>query len=870
MKRLIINLFCFLPFCGMANHITGGEMYYTFLGFQNDLYYYEVTMKLYQRCESGRSFPNPTIVSLFDKTNNARVNDIYVSISNTENISISEPDPCISNPPWVCYDVAYYTFNISVPASQGGYVIASEINYRINGINNLLYMGNIGATYTAEIPGLQSGANSPTNNSARFTGSDLVIVCAENEFSYSFAATDPDTGDQLLYSFCEAYASTTLAGGNPQPAGPPPFTSVPYNSPEFSSSGPLGLNVLIDPQTGLLTGTAPYSGIYVVTVCVNEIRAGQLIARQRKDIQINVADCNIAAALLYPEYSLCKDSYTISISNRSNSPLIQTTFWEFYDESNNLLHTTSNASATYTFPSIGNYSVKLVINRNGNCADSATAVIRVFPGFVPDFTITGLCSTQPTLFTDASASVYGTPDSWSWDFGELSSILDISSLQNPSYQYPSQGNKTVRLIVTDTRSCRDTVFKNITITDKPPLLLAFKDTLICNGDQLMLHAQSSGIFSWSPPVNIINPNTATPTVSPSASITYYVDLDDNGCINRDSVRVNVVDFVTLQPMNDTIICRGDTIQLRIISDGLHYSWTPANQVIDPLLQNPLVVTNTAQTDYEVTAVIGGCSALADIRVTTVPYPVANAGADFSLCYNTQGRLNGSTDGSSWLWSPAAFTNNPSSLNTVAHPTQTTDFILTAWDTQGCPKPGRDTVTVTVFPKMNVYAGNDTAVVVNQPLQLLATGAAAYQWLPFDFLSSAHVDNPVAVFDNRTEAAIRYKVIGTSTDGCKDSAFINIKIFYTGPEVFVPTAFTPNNDGRNDMLRPIGAGISHIEAFSIYNRWGQLVFTTTVNGKGWDGMLNGTPQTTGVYVWFVKATDFTGRAYFKRGTVTLIR
>jgi gliding motility-associated-like protein len=62
----------------------------------------------------------------------------------------------------------------------------------------------------------------------------------------------------------------------------------------------------------------------------------------------------------------------------------------------------------------------------------------------------------------------------------------------------------------------------------------------------------------------------------------------------------------------------------------------------------------------------------------------------------------------------------------------------------------------------------------------------------------------------------------------------------------------------------------IEYFRIYNRWGQLVFSTTINGKGWDGRINGKEQGTGVYVWVVKGTDFTGKVVAAKGTVTLIR
>ena len=872
MKRLFNTLVLLAVFSlsAKASHITGGEMYYTFTGINNGQYQYIVTLKLFQRCNSGRQFTNPAIVSVFDKTNNLRVIDISVNISRQENISLTNNNPCITNPPIVCYDVAYYVFTVSLPASASGYVLASQVNYRIAGINNLSPgYNNIGATYTAEIPGNANGSAVPENNSAAFTGSDLVVVCANNDFTYSFAAQDAD-GDELRYSFCEAYASTGPGGGGGAPTNPPPFPPVPYNiGSGFDVSLPLGNTVIIDPATGLLSGIAPAPGTYVITVCVQEVKNGVVIATQRKDLQINIADCDIASASLQPEYLLCRNTQTISLSNQSNSPLIISTNWEFIDNTNTIIFSASTPTVTYTFPAIGIYTVKLIINRNQSCTDSTTAIIRVFPGFVPGFTSRGICITKPTLFFDGTTSVYGTPDSWRWDFGEPTTNADISRFQNPTYMYPTTGVKSASLIVTDSRGCKDTITKPITIIDKPPITLAFRDTLICINDNLPLLASGTGNFSWTPMVNIINPNTPNPIVSPVITTTYYVDLDEDGCRNRDSVKVRVVNFVSLQVMGDTTICRSDTIQLKIISDALKYAWVPAAQFIDPSVQNPFAITSNALTNYQITAIIGGCSATKSIKVMTVPYPVANAGEDFSVCYNTSGQLNGTTDGSTWRWSPSSSLSNASLLNPVAYPPRTTDYVLTAFDTKGCPKPGRDTIKITLIPKMHVSGGRDTAVILGQPLQLTATGAIAYSWSPAFSLSATTIPNPVALFANLTED-IRYKVVGYSEEGCKDSAYVNVKIFKTKPTVFVPTAFTPNNDGKNDLLRPVAVGIKNIDYFNIYNRWGQLLFSTQINGHGWDGTINGSLQATGTFVWTVKATDYTGVAYFQKGVVTLIR
>ena len=339
-------------------------MFYTYTGSSNGENHYNVTLKLFMRCNSGRQFPDPAIISVFDKSNLSRIQDKSVGLSFQRTLQLTNPDPCITNPPNVCYEVAFYNFSISLPQNQAGYLLASQVNYRINGISNLDGSSQIGATYTCEMPG--TGAH--MNNSAVFTGTDLVIVCAGNYFSYSFAAKD-DAGDQLRYSFCTAYRSSSL-GVNGEPAGNPPYNPVPYNHPDYMDSSPLGNKVTIDPATGLISGIAPPEGVYVVTVCVDEIRNGTVIATQRKDLQINVADCSIAAALLEDDYMLCGNTRTIAINNLSNSPLIVTYDWSVINAAGTELFTTKNPALNFTFPDNGKYTAQLIVNRGQACSDT--------------------------------------------------------------------------------------------------------------------------------------------------------------------------------------------------------------------------------------------------------------------------------------------------------------------------------------------------------------------------------------------------------------------------------------------------------------------------------------------------------------------
>ena len=874
MNRLVLTilLLCF-AFTGFAKHLKGGFFTYTYLSQTSTTISYHITLTVYMEIDAGDGQLNDIIpFTFFDAKTRVQVRKIDVHKTSEEFLEKPNDEICISGDQRGRYYkiVKYDLATITLPLNANGYTVSYQRCCRINDINNIENSGSIGNTYSITIPGSSVAPNAETNNSARFQLNDTIVVCGSTKFSFSFLANDPD-GDVLQYAFCSAWgggAPSPQSAIEPNPASAPPYSDVLYSS-GFSGGSPLGSGVTIDKNTGLVSGIAPaVPGEYVVTVCVSEIRGNQVIATTRKELHMRVGNCTPISALLNPSYITC-DGYTLTFQNNSTSPDIQSYFWDF-----GVVPLTNDISdkpvASYTYTDTGVYTVKLAVNRGFACADSTTTQAKVFPGFFPDFSSNGICVNKPTNFTDQTTAKYGVVNSWSWDFGNTNSTTDVSVSQNPSYTYSAVTNYNVRLIVTSSKGCKDTVVKPITIIDKPPLSVRFKDTLICKGDPpLQLEAIGNGIFSWTPAgPDIVNENTATPSVTPIATKKYYVLLDDNGCLNRDSVRVRVVDFVTIQARGDTTICLSDSVRLNATSDGLKFLWSPAATIGNPNIINPMAKP-PGTTTYTITATIGHCTATDDMIVTTVPYPGVNAGLDTVICYGTSAQLNGSMVASSFAWSPAASLINANTLSPTASPVGTTGYILTVYDNIGCPKPSRDTVLVKVLPKINAFAGNDTAVVVGQPLQFLATGGVKYSWSPADWLNKTDIPNPKAVYNENIED-ITYKVEVFNEANCVDSAYVSVKIFKTNPQVFVPTAFTPNGDGKNDLFRPIAVGISRIEYFRVFNRWGQLVFSTTVNGKGWDGRIGGKEQGSGTFVWLVKGSDYTGKTFFAKGTVTLIK
>jgi len=115
----------------------------------------------------------------------------------------------------------------------------------------------------------------------------------------------------------------------------------------------------------------------------------------------------------------------------------------------------------------------------------------------------------------------------------------------------------------------------------------------------------------------------------------------------------------------------------------------------------------------------------------------------------------------------------------------------------------------------------------------------------------------------------FVVIGKSSQGCLDSAILVVNIDPNTKDFFIPNAFTPNNDGKNDIFKAYGSSIKEID-LRVFNQWGQMLFETNDPGKGWDGTYNGNPQPVGVYIYLVRAVLYGEKIITKRGTLNLIR
>jgi gliding motility-associated-like protein len=273
----------------------------------------------------------------------------------------------------------------------------------------------------------------------------------------------------------------------------------------------------------------------------------------------------------------------------------------------------------------------------------------------------------------------------------------------------------------------------------------------------------------------------------------------------------------------------------------------------------------------------GCASAPVIKTFTVlPRPVITASGN-NGCVNelisfSASQIDNATMISSWNWnfgnSQQAAVQNPQQLFTAGG-----DYTaqVTATADNGCksaPFPVQFFVT-----QLIADAGNDTTVIKDEPFPLQSSvtvlGNTAtslnYNWSPAVGLNNTTILSPVAILQDDQS----YSFTATSAEGCEASDLISITVF-KGSAIYVASGFTPNDDGLNDLLKPYYIGIKKLDYFSIFNRWGEVVFTTKNLSAGWNGSYKGMKQPTGTFVWMVRATDFAGKVIQQKGTTTIIR
>jgi gliding motility-associated-like protein len=467
----------------------------------------------------------------------------------------------------------------------------------------------------------------------------------------------------------------------------------------------------------------------------------------------------------------------------------------------------------------------------------------------------------------------------------------------PGYSYawmPSGGNaptassltaQSYTCTITDMNGC--TLAQTFTITEPVTVVAASGPVthVDCFGQSTgaITVTQSGGVppysYAWMPNV------TATPTANSIPAGAYQIVVTDaNGCSSTITITITEPPLLTLQASAaPAVICNGQQAVISSVpaggAAGYNVVWNPGN--LSGVSQN---VTPAATTTYTATVTdANGCTATMTTSVTVNPVPVAAFSANVvagctPVCVDFSDLSTIGAPGVivAWDWDfgdgNTATTQNPSHCYTTPG---VYTVILTAKSADGC------THTFTLANYISAYVNPVAAFTMNpQPTTVFnaqiyftdeSSNASSWVW------SFGDVQNSTSVLQDPTFlyfAPECYQVLltVTSPNGCTDSISHPVCI---DPDVsiYVPNAFTPNDDNTNEIFIPIAIGIDPAKyQFWIFDRWGNILFSTNDMTKGWDGKVQGhaDPCQVDTYVWKIIATDTKGVQYKRVGSVNLIR
>jgi gliding motility-associated-like protein len=339
-------------------------------------------------------------------------------------------------------------------------------------------------------------------------------------------------------------------------------------------------------------------------------------------------------------------------------------------------------------------------------------------------------------------------------------------------------------------------------------------------------------------------------------------------IKQDSIRVSITPPPIIRAGNDTTICVGRSVQLNA-TGGAMYSWTPTTGLSDPNIADPIAAPSSS-IQYIVSGYnIPGCNAKDTINVFVLPPPIFSVNpAQQSICDNKQFSVSANgADSYQWYSNITGNLGNTSSINLTATQNDTL-FVIMNNNTCQVSDTLNSVVTVKANPLVILSKSNDITCITPQA-KLNASGGINYVWSPANSVSNPTINDPFVFPPIDTW----YKVTVTNSDGCstQDSIIVLADFSIGKGNFYVPSAFTPNNDGKNDCFGVRYWGTVQTFEFWIYNRWGEVVFYTKNLQDCWNGTFKGHPQSAGVYVYQIKANSLCSAVpVYRKGLVTLIR
>jgi len=547
--------------------------------------------------------------------------------------------------------------------------------------------------------------------------------------------------------------------------------------------------------------------------------------------------------------------------------------WDFGTGATPLTSTAQNPSGI-AYSGAGTKVVTLMATNAFGCSKTITQNITIKVSPVASFTSTAPeCTGLSVNFLNTGTS---SGVSYAWDFG-ADVIPSTSSTQNPSgVVYSTAGTKVITMIITDSTSgCAVTVTQTININQTPTAGFSSNAPQCVRSMVNFTNAGSTG-GSWSylwdfgqnaVPQTSSSENPSGINYSTGGTKTVTVSVSNGYCIKTSTQTISINSLPIANAGLDTTICANTSVQIGSSAvSGNTYNWFPTSTLNNSTISNPVSSPIAPVTQYVVTVsnTATGCISTDTTNVTMLSPLIANSGVDGIICRYDSVQLGiGLIEGQMYSWSPSNGLSSTILPNPVASPSTTTTYTITVIGS-GCAAE-KDEVTIIVHQLPLINAGIDDTITVGSSTELIVTGGEQYTWSPSYGLSNIGIYNPIANPDSTT----LYAVIGIDIYGCINKDTVMVKVLK--PFFWVPTAFTPDGNGENDMFFVRGEGIENFE-FGIFNRWGEQIFYSKNQAQGWDGKLqiSGDDLPGGAYVYYVKGVLTSGDPIDAKGMINLIR
>ncbi|HRP56301.1 gliding motility-associated C-terminal domain-containing protein [Agriterribacter sp.] len=480
-------------------------------------------------------------------------------------------------------------------------------------------------------------------------------------------------------------------------------------------------------------------------------------------------------------------------------------------------------------------------------------------------------NTAPAALTGSAPAGGNGSFSFQWQSSTISGTTGFASIDGATNQGYAPGTLTqthwYRRIVNSGAESDTSAAVQIAADPLPPATISYDQSPYC-GTGIATVTQTGlpgGTYSASPGLSI---NTATGTVDLAASkpgsYTVNYTFSSGACTGTATSNIDVGDPI-LVITNPLPVCGSPTADITVPSitlgstNGLTYHYY-TDETATTILDDPTAVAVSDTFYVRGTSASGCLTGIEPIVVVLNDQPVITTEDTVVACKGLRVTLTASAPGSEITWQNIGPGNS-----IVVQPAANSMYKAIAVNEAGCTDTAIVSVQVRDF-SISLKA-SPNPMLIGMPATLTTSASANYEvigWKPEIYFSNQTANTQSVIINDTTST---FYVIARSEDGCIDTA--NVKTAVDNTDFFIPNAFTPNRDGRNDIFKVYGSSVTAAE-IKIYNQWGAMLYETKDNEKGWNGTHNNNPQPVGLYVYVIKVRLANEDTFIKKGTIRLIR